>query len=170
MIEFHLTTSQYVEMTHAITRRRLLVASAIAYGALWVIGWILFAIGGFDAWSDLGAPGLLVILATPVAALTASIRTSIISKRSAPKRFLAISGGARTLDIQCQVDNEKLIYHVVNIDKRSEVDLNAIKKVEEYKGFFFVRQTRKIGYMIPLNSETENMYNQIREIQSARKK
>lgn len=169
MIEFQLTNSQYVNMMRAIMRRRLLIAVPAVFGLLWIVGWILFAIAEGDAWSALGSFAVLLLVGAPIAALSSSIRMSIFQKRFAKKMFLNMSSDGERLDIQCQLEDGQLKYYNVSRNNLYEIDLKQVKRVNKFKDFFMLEMGKRIGYLIPFNSETESLYNQIREQRSALK-
>ena len=152
-----------MKMARAIMRRRLFIIVPTIYGVLWIIGWILFAIAEGDVWAETGQFGVLLIAAVPVAALSTSIRMAICAKCNAKKTFKSLSPDGVHFDVQCQLEDGQLNYHNISKNKLYKVDLNTVKKVSKFKDFFVLelKQGKNIGYFIPLNSETENLYEQI---------
>ncbi len=166
MIEFQLTQSQYINMMRTMMRRRLLIAVPAIYGSMWIVGWILFAIAEGDAWSDLGAFAILLLVFVPLVALSMSIRMILVEKKVAIKTFMEMSFDGVYLYIQCQLEEGQLNYYNASRDKLYEIDLKKVKKVSKFKDFFVLELSKRLGYVVPLNSDTENLYNQICEQRS----
>lgn len=170
MIEFQLTNFQYIKMMRAVMRRRLFINVPIIYGSLWIVGWILFAISGGDAWSDIGAMGVLLIAILPIAALFWSIWLARYAKRDAEAKFNAIySLDGYYLDVKCKLEDGQVLYHNVSRDKLYTIDLKKVKKIVKFKDFFALELNKNTVFFVPLNTETENLYNDICNQRSALK-
>ena len=162
MIEFQITKTQYLNMARAATRRRFLIATATIWGPMWIVAWILFAIAEGDAWSDIGSLGVLLLVGLPLTLLFTWIYMASYSKTFAQKMFQALSSDGDHFDIQCQLEDGQLKYYNITRNKLYEIDLKTVKRIRKYKDFFTVELGKRIGYYIPLNSETENLYHSLK--------
>lgn len=169
MIEFQITDLQYIKMMRAIVRRRLLIIAPAIYGALWIVGWILFAIAEGDAWSDIGSFAVLLLVSIPFAALFTSIFLLRATTASAEKKFQTLSKDGRNLNIECQLGDGQLEYRNVSQDNLVLIDLKTVKRVIKFKNFFLLEISKRIGYIISLNTETEILYFKICEQRAALK-
>ena len=162
MVQFQLKRSQYKEMIRAVIRRRLLIWGTILYGTFWLVGLILFAVGNWDVWSELGATGVAIMVLTPLSGLSTVLLLVAQARRKADRDFAHYSWNGADLPIRCQLEDGKLLYHVLTQNIPYTVDLRTVKVVK-YNNFFTLEIGRKSTYPIPFNSETKSLYQEICE-------
>lgn len=164
MLKFQLQKNQYLKMVRAVIRRRLLVVAPIIYGILWIVGWTLLAIEGMDIYSNVGAFGLLLVVFIPIAALSASLWIVHFTVRSAKGKFTQNSVNGHW-NVQCKLEDGQFMYNI-------HIPIGKIKRIGKYKEFFTVELNKNIDncYIVPLNEETQALYNELCEQWTALRK
>ena len=163
MVRFQLKRSQYKQMVTTVMRRCLLIWGGILYGALWLVGLILFGVGNWDAWTDAGAIGVFIMVCAPFAGLLTALILMGQARRKADRDFGHYSWNEVDLSVECQLQDGKVSYHILTQNIPYTVDLRSVSRIGKYKNFFTLEIARKSTYPIPFNSETESLYHEICE-------